>query len=163
MESPQQLPHFDWTLECTPLDRPPVVDARGGSYVVGLRGDVVALSPEGIERWRVATGAAQPGPATLLADDTLVFADVAGEAIAVRDGSVLWKKRFARPDADNPSPLPLDDGGAVVATTRELAVLDAEGNDDPRAEGRPSKIPLSIDQCRLRLERRPIRSRRKLR
>jgi hypothetical protein len=109
------------------IDRAPLVDARGGTYLVGTRGEVVALTPDGVERWRVATGAGQPGPPALLSDDTVVFVDLAGDAIAVRDGSVRWRSRVGRADAVTPSPLPLDDGGVVVATTRDLAVLDSEG------------------------------------
>jgi outer membrane protein assembly factor BamB len=115
------------------LEHAPVVDARGGSYLVTLRGDVIALGPDGGERWRVPTGATQPGAAALLADDTVVFADTAGQAIAVRDASVRWRARFARPDADPQAPIALDDGGVVVATGHEIAVLDVDGNDRARA------------------------------
>ncbi len=120
--------HIAWrTAVGGAIDRAPLVDARGGTYVVGTRGEVVALAADGVERWRVATGAGQPGPPALLSDDTVVFVDLAGDAIAVRDGSVRWRARVGRADAITPSPLPLDDGGVVVATTRDLAVLDAEG------------------------------------
>jgi len=109
------------------IEHAPVVDARGCTYLVGGRGEVIAIARDGTERWRVSTGAAQPGPSALLADDTVVFVDAAGEAVAVRDGAVRWRVPFGRSDAAHPSPLPLDDGGVVVATTHELAVLDADG------------------------------------
>jgi hypothetical protein len=114
------------------VERAPVVDARGGSYMVGVRGDVIALTSDGAERWRVLTGATQPGPLALLSDDTVVFADAAGQAFAVRDGAVRWRTRVGRPDVDSPSPLPLEDGGVVVATPRELALLDVDGNERGR-------------------------------
>jgi hypothetical protein len=114
------------------IERAPVVDAGGSSYLVTLRGDVVALGPDGAERWRVPTGATQPGAAALLADDTVLFGDTTGQAIAVRDGSVRWRARFARPDADPQAPIALGDGGAVVATSHEVAVLDADGNERAR-------------------------------
>jgi|HubBroStandDraft_4_1064222.scaffolds.fasta_scaffold29812_2 hypothetical protein len=117
----------------TYVDRGPLVDARGGSYVVGVRGDVVALGLDGTERWRVATGTTQPGPAALLSDDTVVFADATGQAVAVRDGGVRWRVRFGRADVGTPSPLPLADGGVVVATTRELALLDSDGGERAHA------------------------------
>jgi outer membrane protein assembly factor BamB len=117
----------------TYVDRGPVVDARGGSYVVSIRGEVIALGADGVERWRVATGAGQPGPAVLLSDDTVVFADASGQAVAVRDGAVRWRLRFGAADVDAPSPLPLEDGGVVVATTRELALVDSEGNERAHA------------------------------
>jgi hypothetical protein len=136
--------HVAWrTAVGTAIDHPALVDARGGSYVVGVHGDVVALAPEGTERWHVATGAAQPGPAALLSDDTVVFADAGGQALAVRDGAVRWRVRFARPDVGTAAPLPLDDGGVVVATTREIALLDVDGNERARtALPEPSVGPL---------------------
>jgi len=116
-------------LEVTPL-----VDSRGTTYVVGTRGEVVAIARDGSERWRASTGAMQPGPAALLSDDTLVFVDVTGDAVALRaaDGSVRYKTRFGRSGATRAAPLPLDDGGVVVATSRELAALDLEGHERAR-------------------------------
>jgi hypothetical protein len=114
------------------IEHAPLVDAGGVSYVVGARGEVSAVGPDGTERWHVTTGAMQSGPSTLLSDDTLVFVDAAGEAVAVRDGSVRWRLRFGRGDAARPAPLPLADGGVVVATTQDLAVLDAEGHERAR-------------------------------
>ncbi len=125
------------------VDDEPLVDARGGTYVVGARGEVLALARDGSERWRVPTGALDPGPAALLSDDTLVFADATGDAIGVREGGVRWRSHFGRADAAHPPPLPLDDGGVVMATTRDLVVLDAQG----RPRGRtvlpePTTAPL---------------------
>lgn len=125
------------------IEHAPLVDVRGGIYVVGTRGEVIAIARDGTERWRVSTGAAQPGAAALLSDDTIVFADAAGEAVAVRDGSVRWRVPFGRADASGPAPLPLEDGGVVVATTRELAVLDAEGRERARTTLREAtNVPL---------------------
>jgi hypothetical protein len=130
---PRPALHVAWRRAIgTYADRAPVVDARGGSYIVGVRGDMIALSADGVERWRVATGATQPGPLALLSDDTVVFADANGQAVAVRDGAMRWRAQFGRADVDTASPLPLEDGGVVVATTRELAVLDSEGNERAR-------------------------------
>ncbi len=118
----------EWRVAAgTAIDDAPLVDSRGGSYVVGTRGEVVALARDGTERWRVPTGALDPGPAVLLSDDTIVFADASGEAIGLREGEVRWRTRFGRADGVHPSPLPLEEGGVVVATERDLAVLDAEG------------------------------------
>ena len=109
------------------IEHAPLIDARGCTYLVGTRGEVMAIARDGTERWRVSTDAAQPGPAALLADDTVVFVDGAGEAVAVREGAMRWRVPFGRGDAARPAPLPLEDGGVVVATTHELAALDAEG------------------------------------
>ena len=114
------------------IEHAPLVDVRGGTYVVGTRGEVIAIARDGTERWRVSTAAAQPGPAALLSDDTVVFVDAAGAAVAVRDGSVRWRVPFGRADAARPAPLPLEDGGVVVATTQELAALDSEGRERAR-------------------------------
>lgn len=114
------------------LENAPVVDASGTAYLVGTRGEVVAIARDGSERWRASTGAVQPGPAALLSNDTLVFADALGEAVAVRDGAVRWRVRFGRGDASHPAPLPLADGGVVVATAHDLAALDAEGGERAR-------------------------------
>jgi hypothetical protein len=115
------------------VDQAPLVDAGGTTYLVGTRGEVVAIARDGSERWRVSTGAVQPGPPALLSDDTLVFADALGEAVAVREGAVRWRVRFGRGDASHPAPLPLGDGGVVVATVHDLAALDAEGHERARA------------------------------
>jgi hypothetical protein len=82
--------------------------------------------------WRLSTGAVQPGPLALLSDDTLVFTDALGEAVAVRNAVVRWRARFGRGDAVRPAPLPLPDGGVVVATSRDLAALDVEGHERAR-------------------------------
>jgi hypothetical protein len=115
-----------------PLEAAPVVDAKGTTYVVGNRGEVVAIARDGSELWRVSTGATQPGPAALLADDTLVFADRLGEAVAVRGGFVRWRSLFGRSDTARLAPLPLDDGGVVVATAHDLASLDSGGRERGR-------------------------------
>lgn len=114
------------------IERPPVVDARGIIYVLGERGDVVAVSQTGEELWRLATAFSQPGPAAVLSDDTIVFVDVNGEAVAVRDRSVRWHAKFARGDPTRPIPLALDDGGVIVAAGNEIAMLDSEGHERAR-------------------------------
>jgi len=125
--------HAEWRAAASALlEHAPLVDSRGCSYVVGAQGEVVSFARDGVERWRASTGAPQPGPAALLSDDTLVFVSAAGEAVAVHEGGVRWRSRFGRADAVLPAPLPLDDGGIVVATSRELAVLDASGSQRAR-------------------------------
>ncbi len=126
-----------------PTEWSPLVDAAGNLLVIGTRGEIVSTTPEGDERWRLSTGAMQPGPGALLSDGTLVFADAAGEAVAVRDGAVRWRVRFGRSDAARPAPVPLDDGGVVVATTHDLAAFDAEGHERARTTlPEPTAVPL---------------------
>jgi hypothetical protein len=118
----------------TRVERAPLVDGAGTTYVVGTDGEVIAIGRDGAERWRVSTRASVPGPAAMLADDTFVFVDGAGEAIAVRDGVVRWRLRIGRGDTTStrPAPIPLDDGGVVVASMHELALLDADGHERAR-------------------------------
>jgi outer membrane protein assembly factor BamB len=125
------------------LERAPVVDSEGTLYVASLRGEIVALSADGTERWRLPTGAASPGPLVLLTDGTLVFVDAAGSAIGVRDGAIRWRTKFGRADTAHPAPIALDDGGVVVATSHELAALDSVGGERARTTlPEPSTLPL---------------------
>ncbi len=116
------------------LDGPPLVDARGTTYVVAAHGEVVAIGEDGAERWRAPTGGLEPGPPALLADDTLVFVDASGAATAVRDGSVRWRTRVGPADAEPLAPLPLGNGGVVVGTAQGLVQLDADGHARARVE-----------------------------
>jgi outer membrane protein assembly factor BamB len=132
------------------LEQAPLVDAQGTTYVAGVRGDVVALDPQGEERWRVSTGSTQPGPLVLLSDDSVVFVDASGEAVAVRQGAVRWRTRFGRGGTLRPAPLPLDDGGVVVATSHELAVLDGDGNERARTVlAEPAVAPIVMAMGRV--------------
>ena len=114
------------------LDHAPLVDARGAVYVVSARGEAIATARDGTERWRVPTGAVDPGPPALLSDDTLVVLDGSGDAVGVRDGIVRWRTHVGAADPADTGPLPLDDGGVVVPAGRDLAVLDAEGHERAR-------------------------------
>src|SRR5579863_2360276 len=103
----------------------PLVDSKGSTYVVGESGEVISLARDGTLLARVATRAARPGPPTLLSDDTLVFVDSIGEAVAVRDGAVIWRSRFGRASETPAAPIALDEGGIVVSSGPDLAVLNA--------------------------------------
>jgi outer membrane protein assembly factor BamB len=109
------------------------VDDQGRIYLVGTAGDVVCLDAGGAVVWRVATQSPEPGPPVLLSDRTLVFVDGWGQAIAVRDGRVQWRTPIGHAGFIHPSPIPLESGGVVVATSTELAVLDPSGGSDGRA------------------------------
>ena len=136
------LPTFglrrEWSVSLVGIlvERGPLVDSHGTTYVVGTHGEVLTLGRDGTERWRVPTSiTGAPGPAALLSDDTLVFAASSGdwaEAIGVRDAKLRWRTRFGRAASVFPAPIALDDGGVVVATTRDIAVLDGEGHERAR-------------------------------
>src|SRR5580658_2224660 len=130
---PESGLHSEWqTALGFVAQQGPLVDSRGRSYVVGESGEVVALARDGAVLSRVLTRGSQPGPAALLSDDTVVFVDGAGEAVAVRDGSVVWRSRFGRASGAHAAPLALDDGGIVVASGPDLAILDAGGRERSR-------------------------------
>jgi hypothetical protein len=141
---PESGLHSEWrTALGFVAQQGPLVDSLGRSYVVGESGEVVALARDGAVLSRVLTRGSQPGPAALLSDDTVVFVDGAGEAVAVRDGSVVWRSRFGRASGAHAAPLALDDGGVVVASGPDLAVLDAGGRERARIVlPEPSSHPL---------------------
>jgi outer membrane protein assembly factor BamB len=115
------------------LDQPALAGSDGLIAVVSPRGDVAWLDENGEERATVRVGAPLAGPAAITSDGTIVYATGAGDAIGVRRGSTV--ARFtthigddARERSDRRvAPLPLDDGGIVLATGNDLALLDAEG------------------------------------
>ena len=109
------------------LRRAPVVGPDGEIEVVSAEGEVVTLGGDGVERARVSTGAAESSALALLAAGDLVFVDEAGEAVGVRAGRITFRTRFGRAGAVGPGPLPLDDGGVIVATEHEIALLDGSG------------------------------------
>jgi hypothetical protein len=125
--------HTEWRAATgAPFDHAPLVDARGTTYVVSARGEVIAIGRDGSEQWRIPTGAVDAGPAALLSDDTLVVIDTAGNALGVREGAVRWRTHFGGPDPAPVGPLPLDDGGVVVTAGRDLVLLDGQGHERAR-------------------------------
>ncbi len=112
------------------LDQPALSGADGTLAVISVRGDVTYLDDDGEERATVKVGAAQVGPAAMTSDGTVVFATTAGDVIGVRRTSAQprFTTRIGGERNVRAAPLPLDDGGVVVATMTDLVVLDAEGN-----------------------------------
>ena len=90
----------EWRLGLGVLvDQAPLVERpRGDAWVLGTRGEVIAVGRDGTELWRAHDRRHAAGPGRRCSrDDTLVFADAAGEAVAVRAGaSSRWRVRFAR-------------------------------------------------------------------
>lgn len=137
--TPNALPtkklHVEWKKSTgAPLESPGLVDETGRLIVVGARGDVVFLSPEGDERGRISTGASSPGPATITGDGTVVFVTQGGEAIGARGTSRRFNVRLGLGAGTKVAPLPLADGGFVAAAGTELVLLDAEGTIRARAQ-----------------------------
>lgn len=122
--------HVEWRRALgSALEHAPLVDDAGNVHAVVGRGDVVVVGVDGTERSRVVTGA-QAGAAAITSDGTVVFVSASGEAIGVRAGALRYRTRVGRNEGIVPgaAPLPLADGGVVVATPNDLAVLDADGN-----------------------------------
>jgi hypothetical protein len=113
------------------LDHPALVGDKGEVVIATSRGELAWLDEHGVEVGHVMLGAGQTGPPTLLADGTVVAVSASGEAVGATKAGVRFHTRIggeraAGPQA--PAPLPLDDGGVVVASATELDALDADGN-----------------------------------
>jgi hypothetical protein len=103
---------------------------------ITARGDVHFLDgADGDEIVRVTVGAGSVGPATSTSDGTVVFLTAAGDAVGARrtSASPRFVRRVSADRGARAAPLGLSDGGAVLATPRELIVIDAEGSVRARA------------------------------
>jgi hypothetical protein len=128
----------------------PLVDSNGRTYVVGENGEVITLGRDGAVLSRVASRTLRPGPPTLLSDDTLVFVDSVGDAVAVRDGALAWRSRFGRASEAPAAPLALDEGGVVVSSGPDLAVMNADGRETARIVlPEPTSHPLLVAHGRV--------------
>ncbi|HEY8073694.1 MAG TPA: hypothetical protein VIF62_06290 [Labilithrix sp.] len=112
------------------VDQPALAGADGTVAIVTARGDVVFLDEAGEEKGHVTVDGRSAGPAAMTSDGTVVFATSSGDAVGVRRVSPRprFVSRIGGERNTRAAPLPLDDGGVVVATTTDLVVLDSEGN-----------------------------------
>jgi hypothetical protein len=112
------------------VDQPSLVGSDGTVAVITARGDVVFLDEAGDERGHVTVDGRSAGPAAMTSDGTVVFATSSGDAVGVRKTSARprYVSRIGGERNVRAAPLPLDDGGVVIATITDLVVLDAEGN-----------------------------------
>ncbi|HQY61790.1 MAG: hypothetical protein IPF92_02155 [Myxococcales bacterium] len=133
---PSKKLHVAWRKSTgAPLEGPPVVDERGRVIVAGARGDVVVLSPDGVELSRAATGAQGAGPLALTADGTAVFTTSSGDVVGARGATRRFLVHAGAPSSFKVAPLPMRDGGFVVAVGAALVLLDTEGQERARAHG----------------------------
>ncbi len=120
---------------------------------ITARGDVHFLDgADGDEIVRVSVGAGSVGPATSTSDGTVVFLTAAGDAVGVRrtSASPRFVRRVSADRGARAAPLGLTDGGAVLATARELIVIDADGNVRARtALPEAPAAPLLSDGARI--------------
>lgn len=127
------------------FDQPALVNSNGEILAVSSRGDLFTLTPEGEEKQRVIRGGLGVGPAALLSNGTLLFVTAHEEAIGIRDGAVVFEAHLSQSGTSAPraAPLPLSEGGAVVATGSELIVIDSQGAIRARTKvGEPPALPL---------------------
>ncbi len=128
-----------------PIEHAPVVLDDGTVAVVVNRSELALLGADRMPKFVPISGGGAMGAPTVLADGTIVMVSASGEAIGVRQGTIRFRTRLGgeRSLAGHVSPLPLDDGGVVVATSTELTALDGEGNVRARAAvAEPLSTPL---------------------
>lgn len=128
---PRRL-HEAWSraVGTSSLEHAVLVGDKGEAIVTTSRGELAWLDEHGADVGHVMLGAGQTGPPTLLADGTVVVVSATGEAVGATKAGVRFRtrlggNRMVGPQA--PAPLPLDDGGVVVASGTELDALDAGG------------------------------------
>jgi hypothetical protein len=128
------------------IEQPPVVTSEA-IIVVTTHGDVVWIPHDAHEgrselaRQSIGIAAAATSAPALLSDGTVVIIGGGTEAVAVgvSKTAIVFRTQLAGslPSVSNPldsiAPLALDDGGVVVATSTEIALLDASGNVRTRA------------------------------
>jgi hypothetical protein len=130
------------------IEHSPLVTPEGDAIVFTVRGDLVELGTDGVEKRRLGLGLGPLGPGAILADGTIVTMTTAGEAVGVRldagDAHVRFRTRVGdRGMLIKVAPLALDDGGVVVANAvrspgngdgapthfeSEVVALDADGS-----------------------------------
>jgi hypothetical protein len=156
---PRQSLRILWSRHLHRASHPPLVLLDGAVVAIADDGDTLVLNADGTDRARLTLG---PGPlsaAALLSDGTFTAFNGAGDAVGVQRGTIRWRThlidpppgaerrprslgrgrhRLAAMDPETESgavasPLPLDDGGVVMALDRELFCLDSLGSVRARA------------------------------
>ena len=111
-------------------EHPALAGANGRIVVVADNGTVTWLDETGepIGLQHVDTIAGLGGPPALTSDGTLVYLTKTGDAFGYQPTTGKhWSRRIGGERNPKAAPLPLDDGGVVLATAADLVVLDAEG------------------------------------
>ena len=125
------------------LDHPPLVTRDGGLVLLTRKGDLLELDKDGSEQRRLVVGGGPLGPGAILSDGTVVAMTTAGEAVGIQRDGVRFRARIGdRGAVALVAPLPLDDGGVIVASATgptgapaasEVVALDAHGQVRARA------------------------------
>jgi hypothetical protein len=118
----------DWSRQTSSaIETSPLVNDKGEIVSVNARGELIWLDEKGGELSHVPLGTGPSGPPTLLADGTVVVVSTSGEAVLANKSGVRNRVRLGGDRGGGPAPLPLEDGGVVVATASELDALDSSG------------------------------------
>lgn len=118
------------TKTIAPLEQPVLAGAADELVVVASTGDVAFVDPRGHEVFRGGPrGLRTDGAATQLSDGTVVFVAGRGEVVGVRRDRVepVFVTAIGANQAPRSAPVPLSDGGVVVAFDHALVALDASG------------------------------------
>jgi hypothetical protein len=144
---PRGLLHVDWHFAAGAgqIEQPPLVTADA-IIVITTHGDVVWIPHDAHDhgeppRQSIGIAAASTSAPALLSDGTVVVVGGSSDAVAVgvNKNGVVFRTQLvgglpvASNQLDAIAPLALDDGGVVVATSAEIALLDASGNVRVRA------------------------------
>jgi hypothetical protein len=126
-----QKPRILWRQRvATGIDRSIAVDARGRSVAISAGGQLTQLDARGATEWtrRIGTAAPAADP-VLLSGGARIVVTLAGEVVAVAaSGKPAWSRQL--PGAERAAaadPLPMKDGGVVVARHAHVVWLDAGG------------------------------------
>lgn len=118
------------TKTVAPLEQPVLAGADDELTAVASTGDVAFVDPHGREVFRGGPrGIRTDGAATRTSDGTVVFVTSRGEVVGVRRGHAepAFLTALGAGQAPRSAPVPLPDGGVVVALDHALVALDASG------------------------------------
>jgi len=121
---------LDWNYDARGATlEAPVVNDKGETAIVNTRsGEITWIDDKGIKLLSasVQTYSSTSAP-TLLADGTVVIVTGDGRAIGVTKTGKKFEAHLGGDRGALVAPLPLEDGGVVVATATELTALDSAG------------------------------------
>src|SRR5262249_794159 len=110
---------------------PPAVDARGAVlYTSATLRELVQLSPDGKELWHASTGKGAAVTGTVIVGDgTRLFGTSTGDLVRVASsGAVRFVSALSLQERNaRIGILPLEDGGAAIASGYEIEEIDGRG------------------------------------
>jgi hypothetical protein len=143
---PQGTLRIAWrTATSTRVEHPALAHPDGVLSVLSMHGDVTFLDAEGQVLGSAHANAPLVGPATLTSNGALLFMTSNGDVVLVRRAREpkVAKRRLGGELNVRTAPLGLEDGGAVLATSTELVLVDSEGGARARAAiNEPIAAPL---------------------